>query len=387
MIVKLAIRNLFHDRVSLIVTLVGIVFAVVLVAIQLGLYLGSQQMILAMISHTKADIWVVSTKTKSFDDPAILPTREKHTVLSVPGVAAAAELVVGFAEWQKPGGGALPIVLVGANHEDGGLAPWNIIEGSAAELALPGGIAVDKTYFGDLDVTGIGDDVQIGGQRARVVAVTRGIRSFTTLPYIFATLDQARTYLGVSNSDSTFIAIRLEPGVDRAAVAQALAAKLNGGVTSGVERFHNRVEVISTEHFGALSVARWLYGTGAGAALIAGAALGLIVGTVIVAQTLYATIKDHLNEFGTLRALGASSSYLHRVILVQAVVSAVLGFVLGMLLAQIIVHASRNSNLIILITPLLAAQIFGLTLAMCVISALSAIFKVTRIDPAMVFSR
>ena len=53
-------------------------------------------------------------------------------------------------------------------------------------------------------------------------------------------------------------------------------------------------------------------------ALIGGAILGLIVGTVIVAQTLYSSTKDHLNEFATLRALGSSSGYIHRVILAQA---------------------------------------------------------------------
>ena len=34
----LAVRNLFHDKASLAVTLVGIIFSVVLVSIQLGLY-------------------------------------------------------------------------------------------------------------------------------------------------------------------------------------------------------------------------------------------------------------------------------------------------------------------------------------------------------------
>ena len=57
----------------------------------------------------------------------------------------------------------------------------------------------------------------------------------------------------------------------------------------------------------------WLFETGAGSALIAGAILGIIVGVVIVAQTLYASTKDHINEFATMRALGASAGYIHRV--------------------------------------------------------------------------
>ena len=72
--------------------------------------------------------------------------------------------------------------------------------------------------------------------------------------------------------------------------------------------------------------------------------LGLIVGIVIVAQTLYASTKDHLNEFATLRALGASASYIHQVILMQAMISAVVGYVLGMMLSLIVVWAGRRAT-------------------------------------------
>ena len=78
MVPKLAYRNLFHDRLSLVVTLVGIVFSVVLVAVQFGLYLGSEDRIAAMLDQAKGDLWVVPLGTKSFDDPSLLPGREKH---------------------------------------------------------------------------------------------------------------------------------------------------------------------------------------------------------------------------------------------------------------------------------------------------------------------
>jgi putative ABC transport system permease protein len=122
-------------------------------------------------------------------------------------------------------------------------------------------------------------------------------------------------------------------------------------------------------------------------ALIGGAVLGLIVGTVIVAQTLYSSTKDHLSEFATLRALGSSSGYIHRVILIQAGLSAVIGYVLGMSIALTIVLLSEHTALPIIMSPGLAALLLALTFVMCAISALSAIGKVMRIDPAMVFNR
>ena len=56
---KIAYRNLFHDRMSLFVTLVGIVFSVVLVAIQCGLYLGSESKIATVLDKAYADLWIV----------------------------------------------------------------------------------------------------------------------------------------------------------------------------------------------------------------------------------------------------------------------------------------------------------------------------------------
>ena len=85
------------------------------------------------------------------------------------------------------------------------------------------------------------------------------------------------------------------------------------------------VEVLTPAEFRERSRTFWLFGTGAGAALFAGAVLGVIVGTVVVAQTLYASTKEHLNEFATLRAIGSSRHYIYRVIIWQAVLSAVIG--------------------------------------------------------------
>jgi putative ABC transport system permease protein len=147
------------------------------------------------------------------------------------------------------------------------------------------------------------------------------------------------------------------------------------------------MEVLTKAEFRTRSLNHWLFATGAGIALIGGAILGLVVGTVIVAQTLYSSTKDHLNEFATLRALGSSSGYIHKVILAQAGLSAVLGYSLGMAIALTIAILSERTALPILMTPGLAAVLLALTLAMCAVSAVSAIGKVMRIDPAMVFSK
>ncbi len=372
---KLAYRNLFHDRLSLVVTLVGIVFSLILVAVQCGLYIGSEQKIATVIDKTPADLWVVPFGTKSFDDPSLLTGREKYNVLSTPGVQSVEEMVVSFASWRKPGGGKKAFILVGLDTQRGGVEPWNIIEGSAAELRSPNALAVDKSYLKDLGIDGIGAHAEVNQQRVQVTALTGAIRSFTTLPYGFTSIENARKLINAAPEQATYQLVKLAPAADVEQVRQAL-----------IERMPDN-EVLTHAEFRDRSLNYWMFNTAAGAALIAGAALGVIVGVVIVAQTLYSSTKDHLNEFATLRALGASASYIHAVILIQAVLSAIIGYIVGFTLTMLLINATKNSTLNIVMTPKLAIGLFLLTLGMCVFAAISAIFKVTRIDPAGVFSR
>ena len=99
MILTLAFRNLFHDRIRLAVTLIGILFSIVLVAVQLGLYLGSSRMITANIDHANADLWVTAYGAKSFEDGGLLLTdRERHQALATPGVQTVVPILVSFAQ-------------------------------------------------------------------------------------------------------------------------------------------------------------------------------------------------------------------------------------------------------------------------------------------------
>lgn len=375
MSLKLAFRNMIHDRLSLMVTLVGIVFSVVLVAVQFGLYLGMERTIGAVFDQAKGDLWIVPLGTKSFDDPTLLTGREKYTVLAAPGVAGAEDMIVGYAGWKKPKGGTTGVLLIGTEWQKGGLKPWNIVDGKVEELAAPTAVAADRSYFSDLGVGGIDDTAELNGGKVRVGVVTNGIRSFTTQPYIFMGIDRARQLLDAAAEQATYTVVRLAPGANLEAVRSELRRRLPD------------TEVLAHEEFRRRSINYWIYETGAGSALIAGSILGLIVGVVIVAQTLYAKTKDHINEFATLRALGASARYIHKVILAQAMFSAVVGYALGLLLALGIVWAAHDTTLVIVMTPNLAATLLVLTIAMCALAAVSAIFKVTRIDPASVFNR
>jgi putative ABC transport system permease protein len=236
-------------------------------------------------------------------------------------------------------------------------------------------VAVDRSYFDRLGVSGIGATSRIRGLPVTVGVVTDGIRSFTTTPYVFTDLAGARPYIGLPESFTSHFLVRLKPKADVEGIRQNILSNISG------------IQALTPDQFRELSRSFWLFGTGAGAALLAGVLLSAIVGTAIVAQTLFSSTKDHLYEFATLRAIGASNGYIYKVIICQAVISAIIGFAIAALIGAAVVHFTAKSALQIVITPSLMIELFLVTVVMCVVSAIAAILRVIRLDPAIVLTR
>src|ERR1700751_377091 len=115
LIYRLPARNLLHDRLRFIATVVGIVFSIVLVTVQLGLYFGFGRVVTTMIDHAAADLWIMALGTKCFEDPSLLDERQRFRALSMPGVAAAVPVVIGFADWRMESGESTPVFIVGSD--------------------------------------------------------------------------------------------------------------------------------------------------------------------------------------------------------------------------------------------------------------------------------
>jgi putative ABC transport system permease protein len=372
---KLAFRNLFQDRLRLIATVVGIGISMVLVTIQMGLYVSFETMVTVMIDHAGADLWIVPRGSKSFEDPSLLDERERFLALSINGVLDVIPVVVGFARWRASSGTTTPIFVVGADRRGDGLQPWNPVAGKLESLATPGAAAIDQAYFDRLEARHIGDRAEINDRRVNVQEITHGIRSFTTMPYVFVSPDQARSFTGTPPDKASYFIVHLAQGVSATGIRDQLR-------TGPID-----ADVLTPAEFGRRSRTFWVSGTGAGAALLMGSVLALIVGTVIVAQTLYSSTKDHLYEFATLRAIGSSSGYIVEVIIIQALLSAVLGFCLAVGISWIVVRATAETALPVIMTPAMTLIVLLVTVLMSVISAALAIMKVTRVDPVMVFTR
>jgi putative ABC transport system permease protein len=369
----LAQRNLFHDKVRLTVTLTGIVFSVVLIVVQLGLFFGFTTATSNLIDHSGADLWITSKNVPYVEQGVAFSERKLNQVRAVPGVADAQKIIAHWTQWKRHDGGEDSVQIVGINVDDNLERPWNLVQGRIEDLKSPDAIILDELYKQKLGVTRVGEVFEIGGHRARVVGFTRGIRSFTTSPYVFTTFKNAQNYTGMREDQTLFILVKVVPGASLEQVRRGLLDHIKD------------VEVFTTGEFSHMTTFYWMFTTGAGVAVLIAAVLGLVVGFVVVAQTIYATTMDHIREYGTLKAMGAPNSYVYKVIMKQAAISAVIGYALGMIVSAFVVHASQAGGAAILMPPSMAVGMFFVTLLMCAGAALVSINKVTRIDPAMVF--
>jgi len=326
----LAWRNLTSDRSRFVVTLIGVVFAVLLMGVELGLLVGFARTTSGIVDHSGVDLWIVPAGTTNVDIAGRLDERRRFQALAVPGVVAVDPLMMQFGFWKKPDGGNESVALVGIDLHSRRGGPWNLVEGRIEDLQQQDAVIIDRLYASKLGVERIGDSVEINARRARVVGFTSGLRTFTQSPYVFMTHRNAVHYSGFRADQTTYLLVTLEPGADAEAVRRAIRERL---VT---------VDVWHSAAFARQAQKYWLITTGAGSALLLSALLGLVVGVVIVGQTLYATTVDRLPEYATLRAIGAPAAYLNRVILKQAAISALLGFGIGTLAVYALVAATAR---------------------------------------------
>ncbi|MBM3783817.1 MAG: FtsX-like permease family protein [Acidobacteria bacterium] len=367
----IAWKNLFHDKVRLVVTLTGIVFALVLISVQFGMFLGFLDTSANIIAHNDADLWITAPGIPHVNGGSPILEKKRWQALQVQGVETVVGYSVFFLNWKLPNGAFETCQIVGFDLDAGLGAPWDVVEGDVSALRAEDTVFIDVLYKRKLGVEKIGDALELNGKRVRVAGFTKGIRSFTTAPYVFTSLKNSQTYIRMRPDETIFLLVKTTGDV-------VSAQKALREVVPGVEVFTKREMLDRTQAY-------WVFGTGAGTTTLMGAVLGLLVGIVVVAQTIYAATIDHLKEFGTLKAMGATNGMIYRVILTQAGLAAVMGYALGISIALVVVNATAETDLLIKLPPEIAAGVFGMTLAMCMSASLLSIRKATTIDPAMVF--
>lgn len=383
---SIARKNLLQDLPRFLVAQAGIMFAVSLVTIQTGLQRGFASSSSLLIDNSQADIWVASKKMVHLELTLPLPFERLNQAQKVAGVERAEALILQGMMWRDRDENLGSITVVGFDPEGQLFSPWNVTQGKLSDLKKPFSMMVDESSLEGLNLKKVGDWGKLESHKAEVVGLTTETKSLVMGNLLFTSLENANTYINptlskltepkkLSNTDSiTFVLIRAKPGENLQSLKQNLEAALPK------TRAFTRAEMAQqTQSY-------WQERSGIGFILGLGAVVGVIVGVVIVGQILYSSASDHIKEFGTLKAMGASDWVIYSVIVEQAVWMAILGYLPGIALCVGVASwTSATQAILILITPESALIVFGITVLMCVASAIFAIQKVTRVDPAIVF--
>jgi len=372
--VDLGLKTLLHDKIRFLITVSGVAFAVTLVLVQAGLFVGLLDNSTITIEKLGADLWVTSKNAPNLDFVHQVPESNLYRARSVKGVAKADNLILSFMQVRLPTGAEETTVVYAMDDFVGWNMPWNVTQGDVRDLKRGPFMLLDESAtkrFGKFEV---GDYREVNGTRLKIVGTSRGAKSFTTTPLSFMDIRRAQELQPeLLAGKASYILVKLEPGADIAAVKSELEAKLP----------YN--DVYTGKAWAERSRGYWIANTGIGFNAFLTVFLGCLVGVVVVAQTLYTSTMEHLKEFGTVKAIGGSNWDIYKMLGQQASIAAVVGFVLGYVPAQLLKPVIAKADLKLIIVPELTATVFVGTLVLCLLSALVSFRKVAGIDPALVF--
>ncbi|PSO48707.1 MAG: ABC transporter permease [Cyanobacteria bacterium SW_9_44_58] len=414
--VSLARKNLLEDIPRFLVAQAGILFAVSLITLQTGIFMGFSQSTVKLINNSSADLWVTSQSLVQLELTLPIPVSELIKARNVSGVARAEGLLFSGAQWYPPQGEMARIRVLGFDPSGQLYRPPEIVEGNLKELHQPYTVMINTTDEDSLNVSETGVEVQMNSLPAKVVGMTEGNSSMISNPFIMTSLKNANAYLNagrrsqiecqlpqgssqlqcinkfeeieepanaqpsseprdlVASDIITFILVKAEPEMELSSLKQKLEKNL-----TQVTAYTQQELIEKTKTY-------WQQRTGIGFILGLGALVGVIVGVVVVSQILYSSVADHLKEFGTLKAMGASAGMIYRIIIEQALWMAVLGYLPAMILCFGVAYViNNNQGQLLVISAESAIAIFAVTIIMCIGSAIFAIQKVNRVDPAIVF--
>jgi putative ABC transport system permease protein len=373
-VVDLGLKTLLHDKVRFLITVSGVAFAVTLVLVQVGLFVGLLDNSTITIRKLDADLWITSKNSPNLDFVHQFPEANLYRARAVPGVARADNLILSFMQVSLPTGAEETAIVYAMEDFSKWGVPWQITAGNVDDLKRGSFVMFDESASKRFGAFAVGDYREVNGKRLKVVGTSREAKSFTTTPLAFMDFRRAQELQPeLLGGKTSYIVVKVEPGADAIAVQAELARRLP----------YN--DVFTGAAWAERSRSYWVENTGIGFNAFLTVFLGCLVGVVVVAQTLYTSTMEHLKEFGTVKAIGGSNLDIYRMLGKQATVAAVLGFVLGYAPAQALKPVIASAGLKLIIEPRIILIVLVGTVLLCLVSALVSFRKVASIDPALVF--
>jgi len=373
-VVDLALKTLLHDKLRFAITLSGVAFAVTLVFVQLGLFMGLLGNASVTIRHLDADLWVIPKNTANVDFANTFPEAYLQRVRSIPGVARADNLIVYFMFMTLPSGARETVEVYAMEDFTRWNLPWHVEEGKLEDLRRGPYIFMDGSAEKRFGPFAVSDYREVQDRRLKIIGRTRDALSFTTTPLVFMDYRLAQSMNSqMLNGRTSYIVLKLAPGADLERVR------------SEIRRLLPYNDVRTRQEWAQRSENYWVESTGLGLNMYLTVFLGVLVGVVVVTQTLYTSTMEHIREYGTVKAIGGGNADIYRIIGKQALIAAVLGFAAGALQAYGVGMLVEKLGLRLTVPPIAIAATFAGAIVLCLAAAAISFYKVARIDPAIVF--
>jgi putative ABC transport system permease protein len=370
-----ALSTIWYERQRFLPAILAVAFSAVLIAVQGGLLIGLLSMMSRPVDMASANVWVGYPGVQSVDLGRGIPDRWVSRVQAEPGVQRVESSMLGFSLWTRTttGAPATPevITVIGCRVHPDSLGAVEYLRKNPellSKISEPWTVIVDEAEVGRLGVHGLGDQAEVFGKRIRVVGFTKGYRSLGG-PYVFCSIETARALLKHMKDESTYILAKC----DTPETARTVAASL---------RRYQQMSSFTDEEFSFRSRMHWLFTTKAGVAVGFTAILGLIVGSVVTSQTLYAAVAASQREFATLRAMGIPSWRLQFTVVAQSLWVGFFGLIVAAPVTYIMSEAANMVGTQVNQHPgviLIAAVV---TLVMALLSGLLALRSFQGVDPA-----
>lgn len=380
--IPLASLMLIRQPVRLAVALAGISFAGILMFMQLGFRDGLFDASVTVHRLFDADIVLISPRSTSSVSMAGFPRRRLIQAMAAPEVEGITPVHWNLLLWRNPETlGTRSILALGfePNHP---LFTDPTLAAKAKLLTQKGRVLFDeksRAEFGPVAQwfrEGRTVESEIAGKRVRVADLIGLGASFGADGNL---LTSSETFLDlIPNTPSGSIEVglvRLKDGSDAEQVAQRLQSQLPADVT-----------VLTKQGFIDFEQNYWRTSTSIGFIFTLGAAMGFVVGCVIVYQVLYSDVSDHLPEYATLMAMGYKLNSLLGVVVREGLLLALFGYLPAYAAGQGLYLLVRNATqLPVGMNTVRAVSVFSMILIMCMLSAGLAMRRLVDADPAEIF--
>ncbi|MAR05709.1 MAG: ABC transporter [Cyanobium sp. NAT70] len=373
---------LTRQPVRLLVALAGISFAGILMFMQLGFRDGLFDASITVHRLFDADLVLISPRSASSVRMAGFPRRRLVQTLADPQVEGITPVHWGLMLWRNPETRKNRAILALGYNPDDPFFITSELNSQSQLLKQKGRILFDqlsRPEFGpiaDWYREGRVVETEIAGNRVRVVGLVDLGTSFGADGNL---LTSTETFLDLQPQKppgSIEVGlVRLQSDANPIEVRDRLRDKLPEDVL-----------VLTKQGFMDFEQNYWRSSTSIGFIFTLGAAMGFVVGCVIVYQVLYTDVSEHLPEYATLMAMGYRLTHLLGVVIREGFYLAILGYLPAYMAGQGLYWFVRDATrLPVGMNVTRAVTVLVMILLMCMASAFLAMRRLIDADPAEIF--